>query len=217
MSLHEQGSLQNKARQDEFIGLLEPLRASLSRFCRAMCRESGKVDDERAKDLASDTVLKAYESFDKLRDPQAFQSYLFTIAVRICRHDGWRRRIWLPISKEHRDIIAAPTTGFEEAADVAALHAAISRLPAKQQEAVILSELLGFKLEEVAKIQASSLSAVKSRVSRGRQKLADILGVADHAEPMIEKAPVPVSGPKASSRVNPPFQTQFAYWAKEKL
>lgn len=48
---------------------------------------------------------------------------------------------------------------------------ALSTLPAVQREAVVLRELEGFSIEEVAELQEVSVSAVKSRLSRGRQRL----------------------------------------------
>jgi DNA-directed RNA polymerase specialized sigma24 family protein len=43
-------------RQQAFLQLLEPKLAALSRFCRSMCR-----DDMDAQDLASETVLRAWQ------------------------------------------------------------------------------------------------------------------------------------------------------------
>lgn len=201
--------------QDEFLDLLEPLLPSLNRFCSATCRVSGRLDNEKARDLASETILKAFESFPKLRDRQAFQSYLFTIAIRIHRHDSRKQSRWLPLLDKHRTTMQAPDDGMDERADVAALYVALDRLPWPQKQALILSEILGMKLEEVANVQSCSLSAVKSRVSRGRRRLAEILGVS--AVPVIESSMQHVpTGSTASLRPNTLHRTQFAYMAKEK-
>ncbi len=62
----------------QFMSLLEPIFAKLSRFTLALTR-----DDEEARDLVSDTIHLAFENFRSLREPQAFTSYLFTIAWRL--------------------------------------------------------------------------------------------------------------------------------------
>jgi hypothetical protein len=48
---------------------------------------------------------------------------------------------------------------------------ALARLPAVQREAVILFELEEYSVEEIAAMQKVSVGAVKSRISRGREKL----------------------------------------------
>ena len=67
---------------------------------------------------------------------------------------------------------AAPGPPDDEerrAADRAAR--ALATLPAEQREAIVLHELEGFSVDEVAEMQHASASAVKSRLSRGRERL----------------------------------------------
>src|ERR1035441_8720447 len=125
----------DRAKQRDFLALLGPALAPLSRFARAMCRNKNGSDHERAKDLVSETILKAFESFGRVREPVAFQSYLFTIAVRLNRQERARAKRWQPIANEHFDIpsgIAAPDAN----ADVENLYAALAKLPKKQREAI---------------------------------------------------------------------------------
>src|SRR5437016_12370337 len=91
-------------RQREFLALLGPCLAPLNRFAMAMCRENSGSDCEAAKDLVSETVLRAFESFDRVRERQAFQSYLFTIAVRLNRLERKRRSRWTSLASEHFEI-----------------------------------------------------------------------------------------------------------------
>jgi RNA polymerase sigma-70 factor (ECF subfamily) len=51
----------------------------------------------------------------------------------------------------------------------------LARLPLKQREAVILSDVVGYSLQEIAAMQGDGLSAVKQRVARGREKLRQML------------------------------------------
>ena len=67
-----------KVKQIEFMELYEPCRESLVRFAHAMARNR-----EDALDLVQETTLKAFDSFEKLKNKQAFKSYMFTIASRI--------------------------------------------------------------------------------------------------------------------------------------
>jgi RNA polymerase sigma-70 factor (ECF subfamily) len=55
------------------------------------------------------------------------------------------------------------------------LHVALAQLVDEQREAIILFEISGFSIKEIVEIQASSESAVKQRLKRGREKLVEIL------------------------------------------
>jgi RNA polymerase sigma-70 factor, ECF subfamily len=204
----------------EFLALLMPVLPKLVRFCQVTCRDknglNGKwsTNDERAKDLASETILKAYEHFDKIREPNAFLSYLFTIATRTNRRERVRSKKWQPISELEIETFADEGNAPDANADVAHVYAALAKLPKKQREAIIMSEITGLKLEEVASIQASSLSAVKSRVSLGRKKLATLLGVYEAT------VPAPTLDLHASSGTGNGqsfYHTRFAFESKDKL
>jgi RNA polymerase sigma-70 factor (ECF subfamily) len=59
--------------------------------------------------------------------------------------------------------------------DIELLYKALGQLPAKQKEALVLFEISGFSLKEIQEMQGGSLSAVKSRITRGREKLSLML------------------------------------------
>jgi RNA polymerase sigma-70 factor, ECF subfamily len=168
----------NATKQRRFLELLRPYQASLSRFARAMTGNA-----EAAKDLVSETVLKAYESFDKLKAGSSmipagsFQSYLFTIAARLSHRERSRGKRWSDWDEERMNEIPAQGSGPEMKIEVELLYRALQQLPEKQREAIVLFEITGLSLEEVREIQGGSLSGVKSRIVRGREGLADLLGV----------------------------------------
>lgn len=162
-------------KQEKFLELYEECRESLVRFARSMTR-----NPEEAKDLVQETTLAAYERFESLKNEKAFLSFLFTIASRIHKRQLWRRRLFFNFStdKDEEDILGdlvAPCENPEDRYDVEMLNKALHCLPEKQREAVILFEIIGLKMEEIAEIQGGSVSGVKSRVQRGRQELEDIL------------------------------------------
>jgi RNA polymerase sigma-70 factor, ECF subfamily len=206
-------------KQREFLALLMPVLPKLSRFCRAMCRDKHGIDGNRTKDLVSETILKAYEHFDNIREPNAFLCYLFTIAARTNRHERIRSAKWQPISEREIEAFADSGNAPDANADVAHLYAALAKLPKKQREAIIMSEITGLKLEEVASIQSSSLSAVKSRVSRGRKKLAKLLGVNEVTVPTYSHDATASNAIAPSGMGNGQsfYHTKFAFEAKEKL
>jgi len=156
-------------KQIAFMNLFEPVRANLSRFCRAL---SGNNED--AKDIMSETILQAYENFEKLKHIEAFKSYLFSIASRINKRKTWRSRLFVRLNDDHK-VGYKVSSNAENNLDVETLYLMMKKLPDKQQEAIALYEISGFSIEEIKEIQGSSLSGVKSRLKRGREKLAGLL------------------------------------------
>jgi RNA polymerase sigma-70 factor, ECF subfamily len=158
-------------KQARFMALLEPCLAKLSRYAHAMTK-----DVENGRDLLSDAILLAYESFEKLRAPEAFTSYIFTTARRLYYRRARREKLWGVFGNGVNEIADEREPSPEVRLDFEALDRALSQLPEKQREAVVLFEISGLSLAEIREIQGGSLSGVKSRIVRGREKLAELLG-----------------------------------------
>jgi RNA polymerase sigma factor (sigma-70 family) len=161
---------QSRGKQEEFLEHLEPHKAGLLRFCRALSN-----DRDSAKDLASETILITYERFDNLQNKTTIKSYLYTIASRLARTER-------KLSKRNASYDEAASIEYGGAApdvlaDIHLLQEAMQRLPEKICEALIMFEISGLSLEEIKEIQGGSLSAVKMRIARGRKKLARLLGI----------------------------------------
>ncbi len=168
--------LRHKERQERFLRLLMPVYERLARFARALVN-----DREDARDLISDTVLAALEQLDDIREDKAFLSYVFTIARRLAKRYRTRAKLFGEYDEEAAEQIHDTQASPETSLDVRFLYEALAKLPSKQRDAVILFEISGFSLEEIRDIQGGSLSGVKSRVARGRQRLAKLLGADDYA------------------------------------
>jgi RNA polymerase sigma-70 factor (ECF subfamily) len=165
---------ERQQRKARFMELFLPVRDRLHRFARAMARTA-----EDADDLVSETVLAAFEGFDTIRDQKAFLSFLLTIAVRRHRSTIGRRKFFGEYDEGTAGSIPHPGPAPDAAAESAMLHAALGRLPGTQREAIVLFELAGLSLEDVREVQGGSLSGVKSRIVRGRRRLAELLGAND--------------------------------------
>lgn len=165
-------------KQQKFLALLQPVYDGLYRFIYALTRNRDKADD-----LMSETILQAYERFETVRDTQAFFSFVLTIAKRIHKRREWRARLFT-FDDDTIEQAYGNTSSPETATDTELMLEALDKLPAKQREALILFEISGFSIEEICAVQGGSISGVKSRLARGRQKLAELLG---HAEQSDEK------------------------------
>lgn len=181
----------SEEQRERFTQLIMPLRDRLMRFARGMT-----TDRAEAQDLVSDAILAAYEGFHRLESYDAFLSYLFTIVVRLHRRRRWRARIFGRNGEFYDMPIVDTRPSVEVAIDIEALYRALDRLPDKVREALVLHELSGLKVEEIQRIQGGSLSGVKSRLARGRARLATMLGAVEgiaSSDEVPQARPVPTN------------------------
>ncbi|MDC3220364.1 hypothetical protein OAT71_00980 [Flavobacteriales bacterium] len=77
-----------KRKQKKFLKYLEPIHDRFERFCRA--RVYGEME---GSDLMNETLLVAFEKFDKVNSEDSFFSFLCGIAVRILSNDNKRQKL----------------------------------------------------------------------------------------------------------------------------
>jgi RNA polymerase sigma-70 factor (ECF subfamily) len=155
--------------KEEFLEYLLPNRQRLSNFARAMCK-----NNEDAKDVIAETILSVFENWEKINEKKAFLSYMFTTATRIYRKMYKRNRFFTLFESEQEENIPSNfATSSKYDADV--LYKLLNKLPDKQKEAIVLFEISGLSLEEIQIIQGGTLSGVKTRLKRAREKLKNML------------------------------------------
>jgi len=147
------------------MALLTPLHGRVRSTARRLCRSDAEGDD-----LFQETVLRAFDRLDELRDERKFPSWFFAILLsghRVRhRRDFWRRLVPLKEASEPaRPAEADRVDGAER------MTRALHTLAPKEREAIVLFEIEGFTVDEIAGIQGGSLSAVKSRLARARTRL----------------------------------------------
>ncbi len=166
---------ESEARWDRLARLLEPVHDRAVATARRLCRTAADGDD-----LYSETVLRAFEKLHTLRDESKFRSWFFaTLLSRHrskCRIKFWRRFVSMdeafPPGVE--PVGADGTRWPDETWRARRVTIALESLAAVQREAVVLFEVDGFSIEEIAAMQRVSISAVKSRLTRGRERLRRI-------------------------------------------
>ncbi|MEM9022121.1 MAG: RNA polymerase sigma factor [Bacteroidota bacterium] len=156
-------------RQQQFLQVYQPVHADFERFCRA--RVYGQTEPE---DLLHDALLIAFRKFDPKRSGRAFLSFLCGIAVRILANQR-HKATELPGLDGPLHQVPANGRETDARADVHFLHEALARLSSEQRECIILFEINGFNIREIAEIQRASESAVKKRLERGRKRLKALL------------------------------------------
>ncbi len=159
------------ARWDRLIRLLKPIHEQAVATARRLSRSAHDGDD-----LYQEAVLRAYDKLNSLRDESRFRSWFFaTLLSRHRSHVRRPRRESVPIEDalgRRDEPVGEDGSLWEEErrrADRAAR--ALAGLKPVQREAVVLHEIEGFSVDEVAEMQSVTVSAVKSRLTRGREKL----------------------------------------------
>jgi len=160
----------SKRKQDKFLLLYKGVHDRFERFCRA--RACGDMPYE---DLMNESLLIAYQKIDTLQKEGSFLSFLIGISRRILANSQRKKKALLAADDSILSNYADPEDVMSKRMDVALLHKALAFLPAEQREALILFEITGFSIKEIAQLHESSESAVKQRLSRGRKALANIL------------------------------------------
>ncbi len=144
-------------------------------------------DVESAADAAQDAFLSAFRNLHSFRGG-SFRSWILRIATNAC-YDVLRARrrrpaVSLDTTLDDEDEasplqIADRAESPDEFALRRELAAAIQRglalLPEEQRLILILSDIQGLTYDEIAQITSTNLGTVKSRLSRGRARLRDIL------------------------------------------
>ncbi|HEX2786781.1 MAG TPA: RNA polymerase sigma factor [Ignavibacteria bacterium] len=156
----------------KFLELLKPVYSDIVKFCKYLCRD---ISADDAKDVLQHSMLKAFENFSSLKDETKFKSWIFTIVSRetknFYRNNFWKKFLPLDFSEKEHDI-PVDFKQDEKFDNHNALSVALSKLSVKERSSILLFEVAGFSIEEIKDIQnESSISAVKSRLSRARQKM----------------------------------------------
>ena len=134
---------------------------------RAMFRAARAVldSDADAQDAVGEALLRAWQSFDRLRDPAAARPWLLKIAVNCARAQLRRARPVLPL--EEAAGAAAP------AEEPLGLWELVRALPEDQRLAVTLYYYDGLSVGEIARVLGVPRGTVKSRLARGRDRLRE--------------------------------------------
>ena len=133
-----------------------------------------------AEDVAQEALLRAYKSFDRLRDRNRFSGWLVRITFRLALD-----RLRSAKRRERRDALWSQPAHLPPpptAEDVAAsnqfqghLERALEELPEKLRLVLLLSAMDGYTIEEIARMIGVPLGTVKARIFIARKKLAEKL------------------------------------------
>jgi RNA polymerase sigma-70 factor (ECF subfamily) len=143
------------------------------RYCVGYLGDRSLGEEVAQESLAA--LVTAWRTAGPPRNPDAF---VFAIAKRRARRTLFRRRLLLPVDRllNHRQRGPDPEQAAIEMDQRARLLSAIRQLPRAEREAVLLVIGDGQKVHEAAAMSGVSVSAMKMRLSRARQRLVVLMG-----------------------------------------
>ena len=143
-------------------------------------------DAEEARDICQEAFIRAYTNLDRFRGQAKFSSWLYQIALNLCRSQ-FRRKQSRPTVSIDDDEERSPLRLVEANVDlpedtaihgerVRALQRALAELPDEQRTVIILKQYHGMKFREIAEVLDTPESTVKSRLYHGLDTLSRSLG-----------------------------------------
>lgn len=152
----------------ELLSVIPNLRA----FAYSLTRAS-----DRADDLVQETLMKAWNKHHTFQPGTNLKAWLFTIM---------RNEFYSQMRKRGREVQDSEGVMAGQLAihpeqdghmDMTDFKTALKSLPEDQREALVLIGAEGLSYEEAAEVIGVAIGTVKSRVSRARTRLAEILGI----------------------------------------
>ena len=179
--------------------LIEREIPRLRRYARALTRAT-----DRADDLVQDTLVRALTKGHLWQPGTDIRAWLFTIM-----HNQYvntvRREVHgaATIDIEQVTSTLVATTDPSSSLQLRELDRALARLPDEQREVILLVGLEGMAYESAAQILGVPIGTVRSRLSRGRETLRQLMGRQEEQTPASGATPtnaVPTKGPCGSRR-----------------
>jgi RNA polymerase sigma-70 factor (ECF subfamily) len=168
---------------DAFEILVDKYEGRVYRHLRKMVN-----NNDLAADLLQETFLSAYKGLKGFAGSSSFSTWLFRIATNaalmylrknrpeIVEYDDHiRANAESAIVAASPELVGTPFDILLSAEGCKKIEEAIDNLPVLYRSAIVLRDVEGFSLEEVARIMNSSVAAVKSRLHRARNAVREAL------------------------------------------
>ncbi len=152
--------------QERFTALVVEHQNAMYRTARSILHTN-----EDAEDAVQEAICKAYTHRNSLRDPAKARTWLLRITANTCYDQYHKRRPTTSLSDLAGELPAPEIDWAEQFS----LWEAVQQLPDEQRAVVTLFYYEGLSVREVAHILAISQGAVRTRLTRARARLRQVL------------------------------------------
>lgn len=158
--------MQAKLDKKTFSALVVENQEALFRTAKAILRS-----DEDAEDAVQEAICTAFERRDSLRELEKFRPWLLRILANKC-YDACRRR---RPTVDLEDVVDYLPAKDQDHTERLTLWQAVMSLSGDLRAAVTLFYYDGLSIREISGVLGISEAAVKTRLSRGRARLRQLL------------------------------------------
>lgn len=151
-------------QQDYFIQFIKENKNNMYRFAYSILR-----NETDAEDAVSEAIMKGYENIDKLRDRNKMKTWMMTILSNEAKKIYKKKSLF--IEEEFLANLEGENGKDYELWDV------VKCMPSSFSEIIILYYYEEFSTKEIACILRIAEGTVKSRLSRAREKLKELLEI----------------------------------------
>lgn len=134
---------------------------------------------QSAEDITQEVLVKAYFNLHRLRRPEKFKSWLFSIAHNHLRDLMRKRKLETADGEEthfeHYVDARTPDREFSQERLKSRVRAALARLKPEQRQVLVLCDIEGLSYREIADIMRVPLGTVQSRVFYARKRIKEVL------------------------------------------
>ena len=158
---------------NELLGLHEK---KMYAVCLRMC-----ANQEDAQDCLQEAMLRIYRSISGFKGQSSFSTWIYRVAMNTCLDELRKKK-----NKQAASLDSLLDTGWSPSDDYdtpehhaiegerkKAIRTAISELPDDMRSAIVLRDIEGFSYEEISEMLGINVGTIKSRISRGREKLRE--------------------------------------------
>lgn len=185
MGIENENSLLIKARQGDiqaFEELVGSYYTKVYNICYRMLSNS-----EDASEQAQETFIKAFRYIKDFKGNCSVSTWLYRIATNVCLDFIRKNKNKKTVSLEQntfedlqvKDRLMSDNPGPEKAAELNAqkdaIKNALSKMNEKNRMIIILRDFMGLSYDQIADTISAPVGTVKSRISRARSELRDLL------------------------------------------
>ena len=153
---------------DQLVEVIPNLRA----FARSLVNNPSQADD-----LVQGALTRALANLDKFEAGTNLRAWMFTILRNLYYSELRKRRREVEDADGGYAAMLSSQPNQVAALELKDFRKALAQLPSEQREALVLIGASGFSYEDAARICGCAIGTMKSRVNRGRNRLAEMLQI----------------------------------------
>jgi len=172
--LHIDATLVEAARRGDQGAFSDLVRETNRSVYGLVFRLVGNHDD--AADVMQETYLRIWRGLRNFRGDAAFDTWVYRVAANTAMtHLKKRGRTPEPVDPADLEPLERPAPEAETSPDAEAVEEALKKLPETMRTVLVMKDMYGFSLEEIAKQVGATEGAVKVRLFRARRRLAELV------------------------------------------